>query len=109
MLALITNPSSGGIVMTDPNPVQVTLVTARGCHFCQDARQVLAEFGKCWPLTVEEIPAGSPVGQALVLEHGSGMYPLVLVDGAFFSAGRLPRRKLVRQLAGRRSAVAAAR
>jgi hypothetical protein len=26
------------------------------------------------------------------------MFPLVLVDGAFFSAGRLPRRKLARLL-----------
>lgn len=87
--------------MTNARPTQVTVVTARGCHFCADARQALDDLGRLCPLTVEEIAAASPVGKALVLEHGTGLYPLVLVDGAFFSAGRLPRRKLAARLAGR--------
>jgi hypothetical protein len=89
--------------------VPVTVVIARGCHFCDDARQALAELGRLYPLAVEELSANSPVGQALVLEHGTGLFPLVLVDGAFFSAGRLPRRKLAALLAGQQSAFAEAR
>lgn len=95
--------------MARTGPVHVTVVIARGCHFCEDARQALAELSRLYPLAVEELPAGSPVGEAVVLEHGTGFFPLVLVDGAFFSAGRLPRRKLAALLAGQRPAVAGAR
>jgi alkyl hydroperoxide reductase subunit AhpF len=84
--------------MTSAAPAVVTVVTARGCHLCEDATQALAALGQVCPLTVQEVAAHSPAGQALVLEHGTGIYPLVLVDGVFFSAGRLPRRKLARQL-----------
>jgi hypothetical protein len=78
----------------------VTVVTAHACHFCEDARQAMAELGQFYPFTVEELAAHSPAGEALVLEYGAGLYPLVLVDGAFFSAGRLPRRKLARLFCG---------
>lgn len=100
--------SLGGPVAST-RPAQVTIVTARGCHFCEDARQALAEIGGLCPMSVEEIPAASPVGQALVLEHGTGFFPLVLVDGVFFSAGRLPRRKLALRLAGHPTAAVGAR
>lgn len=95
--------------MTRTGPVQVTVVIARGCHFCQDARQALAELGRLYPLAVEELAAGSPVGKALVLEQGTGLFPLVLVEGEFFSAGRLPRRKLAALLAEQRPALAGMR
>ena len=95
--------------MTNAEPAVVTVVTARGCHLCEDATQALAALGRVYPLTVEEVAAHSPAGQALVLEHGTGIYPLVLLDGAFFSAGRLPRRKLGRRLAPQAAAVAGAR
>ena len=82
-------------------PVRVTVVTARACHYCQDALTALAELGQAYPLTVTEPAADSRDGQALLSRHGTGMFPLVLVDGKFFSAGRLPRRKLARLLAAR--------
>lgn len=95
--------------MTSAGPAMVTVVTARGCHLCEDAAQALAALGRVCPLAVQEVAAHSPAGQALVLEHGTGLFPLVLVDGAFFSAGRLPRRKLARRLAQHGVAVAGAR
>lgn len=95
--------------MTSTDSALVTVVTARGCHFCEDARQALAALGRVYPLTVEEIAAHSAAGQALVLEHGTGMFPLVLVGGAFFSAGRLPRRKLARLVGQEAATVARAR
>jgi len=85
--------------MTSTQPAQVTVVTAEACHFCDDARADLAELARAYPLTVRLIAADSTDGQALLHAHGAGMFPLVLVDGAFFSAGRLPRRKLARLLA----------
>jgi glutaredoxin len=85
----------------------VTVVTARACHYCEDALTALAEFGQAYPLTVTELAADSRDGQALLSRHGTGMFPLVLVDEEFFSAGRLPRRKLARLLAARGAAAAA--
>lgn len=88
---------------------QVTVVTARGCHLCEDAMQALAALGRLYPITVEEVAAHSPTGQVLVLEHGTGIFPLVLVGGDYFSAGRLPRHKLARRLARKAATVAGAR
>lgn len=90
----------------DAGPAQVTVVTAAACHFCEDALEVLTGLGRAYPLTVEELPAASPAGQALLGRHGVGVFPLVLVDGEFFSAGRLPRHKLLRLLAIRQAAAA---
>ena len=85
----------------DGGPARVTVVTAQDCHFCEDALLALNELAQSYPLTVEQVAADSPAGQLLRRRHGAGMFPLVLVDGAFFSAGRLPRRKLGRLLARR--------
>ena len=95
--------------MTSTGTVRVTVVTAPACHFCEDATQALAALGRVYPLAVQEVAAHSPAGQALALEHGTGIFPLVLVDGVVFSAGRLPRRKLARQLGQEAAAVAGAR
>jgi hypothetical protein len=86
--------------------VAVTVVHSPACHFCDDARAVLAEFATEFPLTVEFVDCTDPRGAALIREHRAGMYPLVLVDGGFFSAGRLPRKKLRARLTARFAAVA---
>jgi hypothetical protein len=83
------------------------VVTAPACHFCEDAQEDLSRLAQDYPIAVEEAAAGSPAGQALLHVHGTGIFPLVLVDGEFFSAGRLPRRKLARLLAARSAAAAA--
>jgi hypothetical protein len=87
--------------MTSLEAVRVTLLHAPACHFCEDAQAALTELARQYDLAVELLPAASPAGQTLLRQHGAGMFPVVLVDGAFFSAGRLPRRKLVRLLAQR--------
>lgn len=79
----------------------ITVVGSLGCHFCADARDTLAELGREVPLTVEWVAADSDAGAALVSAHRPTMFPLVLVDGVYFSAGRLPRRKLRALLAAR--------
>lgn len=73
----------------------VTLVTSPGCHYCDDAHthlRTLIEDGTRIELTV--IEATSAEGRSLLDAHRPAMYPLVLIDGDYFSAGRLPRRKL---------------
>jgi glutaredoxin len=88
-------------------PARVTVVTARACHFCTDALEALEELARQYPLAVEETAADGAAAQALLRRHGTGMFPLVLIDGEFFSAGRLPRRKLARLLAASGTAAAA--
>ena len=85
--------------MTGREPVKVTVVTAEACHFCDDARAALAELAHVYPLAIHVVPAVSSEGQALLHAHSAGMFPLVLVEEAFFSAGRFPRRKFARLLA----------
>lgn len=95
--------------MTSTAPVQVTVVTSPACHLCDDAEAALAELAQAYPLAVRLVAAEGGTGQALLHAHGTGMFPLVLVDGAFFSAGRLPRRKLARLLAERAAGAVRAR
>ena len=92
-------PSDGGPMVVEAAPyASITLVHAPACHLCEDAERALAELGHDLPIVVERIDATSARGVALVQAHRSAMYPLVLVDGALFSSGRLPRRKLRRLL-----------
>jgi hypothetical protein len=77
-----------------PRPTSVTVVRTTACHFCDDALKALAEIGREASLTVEVVEAHAPHGIALLRRHRAAMFPLVLVDGGYFSVGRLPRRKL---------------
>jgi hypothetical protein len=81
--------------------VTVTLVHAAACHFCDDARTALTELEREHDLTVELVEADSDEGRGLVARHRPAMFPLVLVDGEYFSVGRLPRGKLRALLAAR--------
>lgn len=77
-----------------PTPARVTLVTTPACHFCHDAETALAEIGEEFPLSITRLDLRSPEGSALVQRHRAVMSPLVLIDGQFVSAGRLPRGKV---------------
>lgn len=76
----------------------VTVVHAPACHFCDDAEDALSELSGRYVIDVRRIEVDSPEGRALVAHHRPAMNPLVLVDGQFFSAGRLPRKKLAKLL-----------
>jgi hypothetical protein len=75
-------------------PPTITVVHAPACHLCADAQDALSRLAHEMPVRLELVGAGSAEGMALVGEHRPTMFPLVLVDGAFFSQGRLPSRKL---------------
>lgn len=80
---------------------RVTVVHAPACHFCEDAERTLDALGEGFHLEVSVVDVDSGHGRSLVAEHRPAMNPLVLVDGRFFSAGRLPRRKLEKLLRSR--------
>ena len=89
-----------------PDTAAITVVHSPACHFCDDARAALTDLATEFPLTVEFVDCTEPRGGALIRQHRAGMYPLVLVDRGFFSAGRQPRKKLRAQLSSRFAAVA---
>ncbi|MCB0906245.1 MAG: glutaredoxin [Nocardioidaceae bacterium] len=82
---------SQGILTT---PTRVTIVESEACHFCVDAHTALEQIALDHPLVIEAVDARSARGTALMQRHRAPMSPLVLLDGEFFSHGRLPRRKL---------------
>jgi hypothetical protein len=80
-------------------PVVVTVVEAPACHLCEDAKSALAVLAGSYPLRINVLSITEAAGLALMQEHRAPMSPLVLLDGAYFSSGRLPRRKLEKRLA----------
>jgi hypothetical protein len=76
----------------------VVVLTSPACHLCEDALDALAELGREFPIRVREIGMESPQGRELIRMHRPAMPPAVLLDGALFSFGRLPRKKLRRLL-----------
>jgi hypothetical protein len=83
-----------------PEPHAVTLVHSPACHFCDEAQDVLRELALDHPIHLTVVPIDSAAGRGLVAAHRPAMNPLVLVDGAFFSAGRFPRKKFLRRVLG---------
>ena len=80
-------------------PVEVTVVEAPACHLCEDAKSTLAVLAQSHAMTVHVVSIDGEPGRTLMQQHRAPMSPLVLLDGAYFSSGRLPRRKLERRLA----------
>jgi glutaredoxin len=79
--------------------VVITVVEAPACHLCEQAKSALAVLAQSFPMTIRVLSISDEAGRALMEQHRAPMSPLVLLDGQYFSAGRLPRRKLERQLA----------
>lgn len=97
----------GGRARDTLPPVHITVVESEACHFCLDAHRVLDDLTVDFPLIVETLNIRDDAGRLLMARHRAAMSPLVLIDGIFFSNGRLPRRKLMRLLSQRFGASAA--
>ena len=82
----------------DPRPVEVVLVTAHRCHFCEEARKLLEDLGGRYPLAIREVELESDEGIALATRFRVPFPPVVLLNGAFFGNGRISRRKLTKAL-----------
>lgn len=74
------------------------MVSAPACHFCDDADRVLADLSREFLLEVEHLALESEDGRRLAAHHRPSMTPLVLVEGIYFSSGRLHRGKLAKYL-----------
>lgn len=91
------------MVTTHVPTVRITVVQLDACHYCAEADRTLQELSSEFDFEVERVPVLSPQGHQLVAMHRPAMAPLVLVDGAYFSAGRLPGARLASLLAERRA------
>lgn len=78
--------------------IEVTLVTAPGCHFCEDAAQLLEELRPSAPLVIREVDLTSDEGRELAIRHRVPFPPILIIDGVYFGHGRISRRKLERHL-----------
>jgi glutaredoxin len=82
----------------------ITLLTQASCASCEQAKEALARLAVEYPLEIHEIGLATEQGLALAARHGIVFAPGVLVDGAMFSYGRLPEKKLRRYLSRRHTA-----
>lgn len=80
----------------------LVLAVSASCHLCEDAQEASAEMAADFELDVRIVDAASSEGWALLSRYGAGLLPLAILDGEWFSAGRLPRRKLRKVLEERR-------
>ena len=92
-------PPTGEVGVSVVVPVVVTVVEAPACHLCEDAKSALAVLAQSYPLRVNVVSITEQAGGVLMQAHRAPMSPLVLLDGVYFSSGRLPRRKLEKRLA----------
>ncbi|GMQ85847.1 MAG: hypothetical protein BMS9Abin07_1415 [Acidimicrobiia bacterium] len=78
--------------------VEVVLVTAHRCHFCDDAGKLLDDLGGLYPLAVREVELESDEGTAIAMRFRVPFPPVLLLNGAYFGHGRISRRKLTKAL-----------
>ena len=76
----------------------VTLLTQTSCTFCEQAKETLARLSQEQDFETQEVSLETEEGRALGERHGVLFAPGILVDGTFFSFGRLSERKLRREL-----------
>lgn len=74
------------------------LLTKDECHFCDEAKRVLARVADDGQLAFREVRLDSEEGRQLATDAGVPFPPVVFLDGAYFSYGRLSERKLRKAL-----------
>ena len=77
---------------------EVLLLTKEDCHFCEQAKHVLARLGGDYDLRVREVALESEEGRSLALRSGAPFPPVIFLNEEPFSYGRLSERKLRKAL-----------
>lgn len=90
-------------------PAQITMVSAPACHFCEDAESALGVLSGEFAIDVDRLSVDSAEGQRLIALHRATMAPLIVVNGEFFSSGRLRPKKLAEHLRNHTSAARSCR
>ena len=77
---------------------EVVLLTKEDCHFCEQAKDVLARLRGEYDLRVREVALESEEGRSLALTSAAPFPPVLFLNGATFSYGRLSERRLRKAL-----------
>lgn len=77
---------------------EVLLLTKDDCHFCEQAKDVLARLDGEYGLRVREVTLESDEGRSLALRAGAPFPPVIFLNDEPFSYGRLSERKLRKAL-----------
>jgi glutaredoxin len=78
---------------------RVLLLTAPACHYCEEAKALLARLADEFAIAVEERSTGDDEGRALALASGVLFPPAIFVNDVFVQYGRPSERKLRARLA----------
>lgn len=79
--------------------LDVVILTAENCQFCEEAKALLERLAREYPLWVVMVDLATPQGQALARDTGVMFPPGIFIEGQPFSYGRPSERKLRRELA----------
>lgn len=104
---MLTDRAAAPPQPVEDRTVSVSVVTSPDCHLCNDALSLLGEFAAEGLLDLHVSSTETTQGRRLVAEHRPALFPLVVVNDEYFSAGRLSRGKLTKLLS--RTALPAAR
>jgi len=83
--------------------IEILVLTREQCHWCDEAKAILARLATVYDLIVTTLDITTPEGEALALRSGVLFPPGVFLDGTTFSYGRLSERKLRQELERRTS------
>lgn len=75
------------------------MLTAPGCHYCDEAKRLLAVLSREFDLNVQERSTSDEEGRALALASSVLFPPALFVEGVFLQYGRPSERKLRVRLA----------
>lgn len=76
----------------------VTVLSKPDCHYCDEAKAVLARLAPELGFDVEVVDLAGERGRQLALSARMLFPPGILIDGEPFSYGRLSERRLKREL-----------
>ncbi|MCL1693426.1 MAG: glutaredoxin [Actinomycetia bacterium] len=78
--------------------VDVVLVTAPRCHFCNDAAELLEDLRARYRIAIREVALQSDEGADIAARFRVPFPPVLLIEGDYFGHGRISRRKLTKAL-----------
>ena len=73
---------------------EVLVLTAPGCHWCEEAQVLLARLSNEFDLHVTIQPADGEEGRALALANGALFPPVIFVNGTYVQYGRPSEKKI---------------
>lgn len=75
--------------------IKVTLIRPSGCQHCVQVKGTLEKLKTDYPdLTIVEVEATAPEGQALIMKHGILSSPGILINDEFFAMGGATEKQL---------------